>query len=235
MIHPHPISEDPLDLAVLSAVPLIPVPPSGRSPAIDALRSAREGHGLIIGRDGPMLIMRRAWLELDMTLSEDFGIHLPYGSIGHDRLSLRCGYIPGVFLQEIVRLFRAALPNETAIFVIWNEETGTFSLREPEILEASPASLSYRPPVLAPNEHLIVDAHSHGRMKAFFSGTDDKDDQHTTKIAMVIGELGDMAVPSIRFRLCACGHFLPLAYSPFGRGEALERRERERVLQAVGL
>jgi hypothetical protein len=68
--------------AVLAAVPCYPVPPAGGSPAIDALRAARAGHGLAVGRDGVMLILRRPWLALDVPITPPIEAHIPYGSIG---------------------------------------------------------------------------------------------------------------------------------------------------------
>lgn len=53
----------------------------------------------------------------------------------------------------------------------------------------------------------MLDIHSHGRLPAFFSGTDDEDDSDVSvvKIAAVLGNL-DGAV-STTMRLCACGAF----------------------------
>ncbi len=65
------LADDPTAAAVLSAVPCYPVPPRGRSPALDALRAARAGHGLAIGNDGVMLILRRAWLALDTVVIDN--------------------------------------------------------------------------------------------------------------------------------------------------------------------
>ncbi|WP_443021517.1 DUF2016 domain-containing protein [Sphingobium sp. AntQ-1] len=71
------LADDPTAAAVLSAVPCYPVPPRGRSPALDALRAARTGHGLAIGNDGVMLILRRAWLALDVSLTPPISAYLP--------------------------------------------------------------------------------------------------------------------------------------------------------------
>lgn len=47
------------------------------------------------------------------------------------------------------------------------------------------------------------------------SATDDADDAHSTKIALVLGRLGQPEGPAIASRLCAGGMFLPLPRSPF--------------------
>lgn len=70
------LTDDPTDAAVLAAVPCYPVPPSGRSPAIDALRTARGGHGIAIGCDNVMLILRRPWLALDVPITASIAAYL---------------------------------------------------------------------------------------------------------------------------------------------------------------
>lgn len=209
------IADDPTAAAVLSAVPCYPVPPGGRSPAIDALRGARAGHGLAVGRDGVMLILRRPWLRLDMRLTEAIQAYLPYGETGNECAELRCGLIPGEHLADILHHFRTALPNEAAAFVIWNETTRTFTVEFPAIDEATPSRLVYRTPTLGPDCHVVCDIHSHGRGNAFFSATDDADDIHATKISLVFGRIDHEDGPVRASRLCAAGMFLPMARSPF--------------------
>lgn len=92
------LADDPTAAAILAAAPCYPVPPIGRSPAIDAARASRTGHCLAVGRDGVMLIVRRPWLELDIPVTPAFPAYLPYGSVGERRAELRCGLIPhGLF------------------------------------------------------------------------------------------------------------------------------------------
>lgn len=209
------LADDPTAAAVLAAVPCYPVPATGRSPAIDALRAARAGHGLAVGSDGVMLIVRRPWLELDMPIAAPMAAHVPYGSIGDPRAELRYGLIPRDLLVQIHQHFLAALPNEAAVFVIWNESTREYALEYPAIDEATPSRLVYRPPVLSADCHIVCDVHSHGRGAAFFSATDDADDAHATKIALVVGLLGHPQGPAMVARICAGGLFLPLPRSPF--------------------
>lgn len=215
---PAMLADDPTAAAVLAAVPCYPVPPNGRSPAIDALRQARAGWGLAIGRDGVMLVLRRPWLALDVAVAPGLTGHIPYGSVGRPGADLRCGLIPRALLVEITRHFVAALPNEAAAFVLWNEATRAFRIEYPAIDQATPSRLVYRTPILGPDWHLVADLHSHGRGPAFFSATDDADDAHATKIALVVGRLGEPQGPVMEGRLCAGGMFLPLPRSPFSGG-----------------
>lgn len=211
-----PLTANATDAAVLDAVPCYPVPPSGLSPAIDGLRAERESRGILVGRDGMMLVLRRAWLELDQHISPPPPGYLPYGLAGPDRCKLRCGLVPAQIFEAIDRHFASTAPCEAAAFVTWNETTKAFSLVLPEVLDATTSRLVYRPPVLAPGEHLVIDAHSHGSGSAYFSSTDDADDQHATKIAIVIGGYGT-AEKTIAMRLCASGAYIPLPAIPFER------------------
>ncbi|WIW89601.1 PRTRC system protein A [Sphingobium sp. V4] len=212
------LAQDPTAAAVLAAVPCYPVPPNGRSPVLDALREARSGHGLAVGADGVMLILRRPWLALDVPITSPMEAYIPYGNAGSRSAELRCGLIPRVHIEEILASFRAALPNEAAAFILWNEATGQFSVDFPVIDEATPSRLVYRPPALPPEWHMICDIHSHGRGTAFFSATDDADDAHSTKISIVFGRLDQPDGPAIASRLCAGGMFLPLPRLPFAGG-----------------
>ena len=209
------LADDPTAAALLAAVPIYPVPPGGGSPALDALRSARAGHGLAIGNDGVMLILRRPWLALDVPVTPPIAAYLPYGSIGRPRADLRCGLAPGELLTSILDHFGATLPNEAAAFVLWNEATREFALHLPVVDEATPSRLVYRNPILDPDWHVVCDIHSHGTGAAFFSATDDADDEHATKISLVIGRLGHPEGPIMAARLCAGGMFLPVPRSPF--------------------
>lgn len=209
------IANDPTAAALLADVPCYPVPVSGASPALDALRAARAGHGLAIGHDGIMLILRRPWLAVDVPVTPPIPTDLPYGSIGEPRAVLRCGLIPGEYLADILDRFRAALPNEEAAFILWNEETRVFALHLPVIDDATPSRLVYRTPVLDPSWHVVCDIHSHGPGAAFFSATDDADDAHATKISLVIGRFGHPEGPLMAARLCAGGLLLPIPRSPF--------------------
>jgi PRTRC genetic system protein A len=124
-----------------------------------------------------------------------------------------------VFLEIVLHHLREALPNEAAAFVIWNETARAFAVELPIIDEATPSRLVYRTPVLPVGWHVVCDVHSHGTGPAFFSGTDDTDDTHATKISIVFGQLDNPDGPSMASRLCAAGMFLPLPRSPFEGGE----------------
>jgi PRTRC genetic system protein A len=75
------------------------------------------------------------------------------------------------------------------------------------------ASLHYERPELGPDEVLVVDCHSHGRHPACFSTTDNEDDKHDIKFALVVGNCSS-PVPSFAMRLCAKGIFEEVSRVP---------------------
>ena len=64
-------------------------------------------------------------------------------------------------------------------------------------------SLSYEPV-----QGHVAEFHSHGRMRAFFSATDDRDEQGF-RIYGVVGQV-DQAAPRIALRVGIYGHFQEL-------------------------
>jgi PRTRC genetic system protein A len=209
------LADDMTAAAVLDAMPCYPVPPFGMSPVIEALRASRVGQGLAIGKDGVMLILRRPWLALDVPVASPIAGYLPYGSIAVPRAELRCGLVPRAFYDEVLGHLRSKIPDEAAAFILWNEATHEFAVAYPDIDEATPTRLVYHMPRLLPDWHMVCDIHSHAHGRAFFSATDDADDAHATKIAIVLGRLDHPNGPTMSARLCAGGMFLPLARCPF--------------------
>ena len=72
--------------------------------------------------------------------------------------------------------------------------------------EGTASSLTYRPPA-----GVVAELHSHGRGRAFFSATDDKDEQGF-RIYGVVGRL-DSPLPELSLRVGVYGHFAPLCWS----------------------
>ena len=199
----------PADRAIFAHFPCYPVGASGRFENKDKIRQAREARAVLIGSDGVMAIIRRPWLEVDIRISEEIQGYLPYGPLPTERWLMRCGMIPLDMIEEIHSIFTEALPNEAAAFIIWNEQSAKFRLLEPDVVEKTPARLVYRPPVLPPYEHLVCDVHSHGRAEAFFSTVDDRDDAHSTKLAIVLGNVDrGFEHVSVAVRLYVAGTFL---------------------------
>ena len=171
------------------------------------------GHRFLATAEGLFVEVRRPWLHLIQPVAPLNGqtVRPPYGTV-KPKVKLAFERLGTTFpmVRNFIEQARAAAPNEHAAWVIWDSRTGDLQYRRLNITNASPGAISYERPALEPHESLVLDLHSHGVTEAFFSGTDNQDDAGEVKISCVIGDLADGKTPSIQFRLCALGLFLPL-------------------------
>ena len=115
-------------------------------------------------------------------------IHLPHGRI------------PRQLLGRGVRWFQETPQQERYFVIRWRD--GQYRYEEPEQVGTA-GSLSYEPV-----QGHVAEFHSHGRMRAFFSATDDRDEQGF-RIYGVVGQV-DQAAPRIALRVGIYGHFQEL-------------------------
>lgn len=119
------------------------------------------------------------------------------------KISLLHGLIPAYLLERGLRWFREAPHTERFFSIAWNGEE--YVLRIPD-QHGTAASLTYVPPSEA-----VAEFHSHGSSRAFFSLTDD-DDEQGFRIYGVVGRVGDSR-SEVNLRLGIYGHFAPLNWS----------------------
>ena len=120
-----------------------------------------------------------------------------------EKVELAHGPIPAHVFELGLRWFQASPDTERFFAVGWDGQT--YRLVVPP-QEGTGSSLIYRPPA-----GVIAEFHSHGRHRAFFSTTDDKDEQGF-RIYGVVGRL-DAMLPELTLRLGIYGHFAPLKWS----------------------
>ena len=132
---------------------------------------------------------------------------------------LKLPRIPCAFLWSLLASARRHLPNERAFQFTW--EDGAWRCAVP-FREATPTTLQY-----ADNPAAVVDLHSHGELPAFFSETDDGDEQGL-RFYVVIGEVGSDA-PTITARVGVYGHhrLVPAATIFDGLGPFVEANDAE--------
>jgi PRTRC genetic system protein A len=201
---------DPRDAALQSACPVVPVPRFGELP------SAQPGQRVLLARNGVFLEVTRSWMRCVLKLGDlPAKPPLPYGVV-HEHLSFAFGVIPLRLLGEFIAHGRRSLPNEAAGALVFSKTRGDLRLVLHEVLEAEPAAIRYRIGAMDADEELAIDLHTHGVLGAFWSTTDDADDQGV-KVCGVFGNL-DRAHPSAAFRLAINGHFLKLPH-PWDRRE----------------
>ncbi len=111
--------------------------------------------------------------------------------------TLKVSKIPAAFLESILQSARAHLPNEAMYQLLWDPDRGDWKIVMPES-QASETGVTYQDNPLA-----AVDVHSHGALGAFFSETDNRDEQGLRFYA-VLGNLDD-TVPDLMVRVGVYG------------------------------
>jgi PRTRC genetic system protein A len=129
---------------------------------------------------------------------------MPYGIIGSVGVRLVNGQIPKRILQDVCEKTLLCGECEWAGLVVWDKIRCEYALYEPDTISFSTRHISYRN-VLSDEYELVMDLHSHGRMPAFFSKTDDKSDLSGFYIAGVVGNC-DSGEPTFATRIVVNGH-----------------------------
>ena len=120
-----------------------------------------------------------------------------------EKLELAHGPIPA-HLFELGLAWMLAAPDTERFFAVrW--DGGAYRLVVPP-QEGTASSLKYTPPT-----GVVAEFHSHGRHRAFFSATDDRDERGF-RVYGVVGRL-DKPEPESTLRLGIYGHFAPLHWS----------------------
>jgi len=192
-----PVDLSTLDKFVASTSPLIAMPHDTAS--FHPL--AQPGHRYILSRNWLYKEVRRAWIHAVVPLSP-LPVEAPYGRLDP---SVKVRFkIPPALLREFEALARAAAPNETAAWIVWDSRAEQLFLMEVPH-DANRVLCKVRRPLLPAHQHLVVDVHSHHVMAPIFSKVDDQEGSAAgdVKIAGVVGYIDKE--PTWSFRLCAEG------------------------------
>ena len=120
-----------------------------------------------------------------------------------EKVQLNNGPIPAGLFEVGLRWFQDAPDTERLFAVRWDGEA--YRLVVPP--QAGTATrLAYLPPA-----GVVAEFHSHGGSRAFFSATDDRDEQGF-RIYGVVGRL-DALQPELSLRVGVYGHFAPVEWS----------------------
>lgn len=117
---------------------------------------------------------------------------MPKVEIKQDVKFFPAGKLPFRIWEQIYSFFKKVCelkknPVEAMIWVLWSQEQGYF-LFVPE-QKVSGASVEYRWDSFPEGSVIILDVHSHNKMAAFFSGTDNSDDRNSITFSGVVGKL----------------------------------------------
>ena len=182
--------------------PTVMVPKFEPLPDLD-----HAGHRFLAGRDGLWIEARRAWLHARIPLTPA-PIPLPYGELP-PLVDFRFGRGLLPLLRRFVREAAEFSPDEHAAWLGWNQHTQSLEYLAVRVIQQSGSHIRYERPLTSPGVDLCVDLHSHGRLPAFFSSQDDRDDDET-KLAICVGNC-DQPFPSLAARLCLQGAHIDLS------------------------
>ena len=168
-------------------------------------------NGVFVEAEGPLLSARIPVAECQLR-----GL-APLESL----VRLTYGSIPQRFWDLALSVFLAEPDSERYVAIVAD---GGYNFYVPT-QDRSGASVTYEV-----GNNVVLDLHSHGRMEAFFSGQDDRDETGL-KLYGVVGKLH--ATPVVRLRVGVYGHFRDLAWNDVFDGSlagALEYEEGEEVV-----
>lgn len=195
-----------MDMALVAAAPVAAVPRYN-----DFFPIQESGHRFLLAEDGLYLEVRRPWLHFIHKVAEQTAVRIPYGQL-KPKCELDFGTIGTALpqMKEFAAAAKVVAPTEAAACLLWDHAEKTWSIEYPETIgEASADSIQYRQVECGPNQSFAIDLHSHGDDSAFFSPTDDADDNGSVKISAVFGNLNDPK-PTVAFRLCVLGLYIPI-------------------------
>lgn len=159
------------------------------------------GHRYVLAKDWLFKEVRRAWIHAIVPVSP-MPAETPYGTLEPSVTVLF--KIPPSLLRQFEEMARAAAPNETAAWIVWDSRKDEVFLMEVPH-DANRVRCKVDRPLLPAYQHLVVDVHSHHVMAPIFSEVDDKEDSVSgdVKFAGVVGHI-DKDI-SWSFRLCVEG------------------------------
>lgn len=135
--------------------------------------------------------------------------------------NVRPGFLPALpripydLVEQALGLFRALMetqrPLEALVHIYWNKQEQRYFIHVPrQTVSCSSVDACVDDEELQGSDRYIhyADLHSHNRMPAVFSRTDDRDER-ANRIYLVAGHL-DRYYPELSARVCNGGRFLPI-------------------------
>lgn len=192
-----------LDVVALATLPTAPVFHATENPPL-----APGERRLLVARDGAYLEARSDALHVCLRIA---AFRTPYAA--QDEF-VRCvhGPIPRHVWAGLCEAALAASPTEMARLVVATE--GGYTLVEPPVSSAGSGHVTFDESLIEEGS-LVIDAHSHGNGRAFFSGQDDQSDLTRTgpHISVVFGRCGAADRLELAARVCVPPYLLPINFA----------------------
>lgn len=187
------------DQAMINTFPLVPCLRGGQPE-----EATKQGIRFVVASNGIFREVDLPWIRVVHRIGNvDPAFRVPYGK-QRPSVEVKCCAIPSGIIEQLHHEATLSMPNEMAAAVIWNSVTNSWRAERRKSIKASEAFVKYEEVKLGEGEYLVVDMHSHGKHHAFFSETDNKDDEGAMKFRMVIGRL-DLPLHETVIELCMAG------------------------------
>lgn len=164
-------------------------------------------NGVFVEAEGPLLAARVRVAEAEIR-----GL-----APVEPRVVLRHGLIPGRLWELALSVMLADVAQERYVGVSWvrpsSDWSGHYQLYVPDDQERSPGGVQYDR-----GDKVVLDLHSHGKMRAFFSAIDDGDEQ-ALKLYAVVGKLNGR--PQVRLRVGVYGYFHEIPWNQVFSGSLI--------------
>lgn len=187
-----------MDVALEANTPTVVVPRFGKFVPLE-----ENGHRFLVCADGLWVECRRPWIHAILPLAKQSTTAMPYGKV-EMQVNLAFEALPAHTILKFTEEARSHHPMEVGALVSWSQVTGEFTYHPCEVLAQGVGHLKQRWPSLAPGAWPVLDLHSHGPIRAFFSQEDRRDTGMEVIVAGVVGRL-DQQVPELLLSLFACG------------------------------
>jgi PRTRC genetic system protein A len=181
----------------------------------DKMPPIKEGmlYEYILAGNGVFLHAKRTGLEVTLQVAAPWSPNLKIRGLQKAEAIIQCDYPPVPFELSRPMLTwaesakdRSGGQLEILFHLVWHEDKKKWELHIP-LQEQSATSCKPVGAALAPGgsyERATIEVHSHHSMKAFFSSTDDKDEQGF-RIYGVLGTIFER--PTLRLRIGVYGQF----------------------------
>jgi PRTRC genetic system protein A len=196
-----------------------------------------NGHRFLAAADGLWMEVRRPWCHIVWPVCQQAGVSMPYGKLDK-KVWMAFGQLPTWAVERFQLDAKKHWPNEVGAVVTWNERTGEMAYLPCEVIESGVGRLKQKWPPLGEGVWPVLDIHSHGPIKAFFSGTDRDDTRSDVVVAAVLGEVTEVR-PELVVSLFAMGveirsslpEALRVAFRP---GLSQEQGQQDEFMGSVG-
>lgn len=200
-----PITDDPRDRALLSAIPTLLAPHHSRLPPPE-LGCQR----FVLAQTGLFLQARTRALEISVNVAPST-IALPYGPVA-EGVRFVHGPIPYAIYAEMRDAAIRRSPQEWVGYVVAAD--GGYRLIEPPVLSASAGHVCYATDAVDDLD-IALSVHSHGAGEAYFSAQDDSADGQGIYVAVVLGRCVRADSVTAVARVVVNGRFQALATLPW--------------------